>query len=53
MKATIKNTLKTEWFLVKLMFKTDPLRGTVYWLFVGTQSGVPLISVWMWMFRLD
>ena len=53
MKATIKNTLKTEWFLVKLMFKTDPLRGTVYWLFVGTQYAVPLISVWLWKLILD
>ena len=53
MKATIKNTLQTEWFLVKLMFKTDPFRGIVYWLFVGTHHAVPLISVWLWKLILD
>ena len=53
MKATIKNTLKTEWFLVKLMFKTDPFRGIIYWLLVGAQHAVPLIGVWLWKLILD
>ncbi len=53
MKATIKNTLKTEWFLVKLMFKTDMLRGTVYCLITGIQYTIPLISVWLWKLILD
>lgn len=53
MKATIKNTLKTEWFLVKLMFKTDPFRGIIYWLLVGARHAVPLIGVWLWKLILD
>ncbi len=53
MKETVKQTLQTEWFLVKLMFKTDALRGIVYWLFVGTRYAIPLISVWLWKLILD
>ncbi len=53
MKATIKNTIKTEWFLIKLIFKTDLFCGIAYWLLVGMQYTVPLISVWLWKLILD
>lgn len=53
MKEPVKQTLQTEWFLVKLMFKTDALRGVVYWIFVGMRHAIPLISVWLWKLILD
>ena len=53
MKETVKQTLQTEWFLVKLMFKTDALRGFVYWLITGMQYAIPLVSVWLWKKILD
>lgn len=53
MKETIKQIWQTEWFLVKLMFETDTKRGIVYWLIVGTNYSITLISVWLWKLILD
>lgn len=52
-KKTIKQTLQTEWFLVKFLFKTDALRGIIYWLLVGTQYAIPLVGIQLWKFILD
>ena len=51
--ARTKQLIQTEWFLVKLMFRTDTLRGIIYWLLVGTQYANPLVSVWLWKLILD
>ncbi len=53
MKETIKQTLQSEWFLVKLMFRTDAICGVIYWLITGTQYAIPLVSVWLWKLILD
>ncbi len=41
MLKTIKQTLRIEWFLIKLMFKTDAVCGVVYWIIVGMQYTIP------------
>lgn len=53
MNKKIKQLLKAEYFLIKLMFKTDALRGIVYWITTGIQYAIPLISVWLWKLILD
>ena len=45
MKDTLQKTLKTEWFLTKLMFQTDIRLGIIYWLISGMQYAIPLVSV--------
>lgn len=53
MKNTIQKTLKTECFLTKLLFQTDMRLGIVYWLTIGAQYAIPLVSVWLWKLILD
>lgn len=53
MNKRIKQLLKAEYFLIKLMFKTDALRGIVYWITTGIQYAIPLINVWLWKLILD
>ena len=53
MKDMLQKTLKTEWFLTKLMFQTDIRLGIIYWLISGMQYAIPLVSVWIWKLILD
>lgn len=48
-----KQTLSTECFLIKLMFKNDTKRGCVYWLLVAMQNLMPLVNVFIWKLILD
>lgn len=49
----IKSILKTEWFLVKLMFQTDCPRAIIYWILSITTYVIPLVNVWIWKCILD
>jgi len=53
MMETLKKTLKAEWFLSQFMFKTDLLLGVIYWIIIGFQHFIPLVSVWLWKLILD
>ena len=49
----IKSILKTEWFLVKLMFQTDCPRAIIYWILSITTYVIPLVNIWIWKCILD
>lgn len=53
MKDTMKQTIKTECFLVRLLFKTDTCRATLYWCLTGVKYAIPLLGVWIWKLILD
>lgn len=53
MKNTIKQTIKTECFLVSLLFKTDTCRAVLYWCLTGVKYAIPLLGVWIWKLILD
>ena len=52
-KETIIKTMKTEWFLTKLMFQTDTMCGMLYWFLVVSQYVIPLVNVCIWKLILD
>lgn len=49
----MKKTIKTECFLVRLLFKTDTCRATLYWCLTGVKYALPLLGVWIWKLILD
>ena len=49
----MKQTIKTECFLVRLLFKTDTCRATLYWCLTGVKYAIPLLGVWIWKLILD
>lgn len=49
----VKETIKTEIFLVQLLFKTDALGAVLYWGMVCIQYAIPLINAWMWKLIVD
>ena len=53
MNGTIKQTIKTECFLVSLLFKTDKCRAVLYWCLTGVKYAIPLLGVWIWKLILD
>ncbi len=53
MKETVKQTIKAEGFLVKLLFKTDPIRALLYCSLICLQYAIPLINVWIWKMIID
>ncbi len=50
---TIKKTVKTEWFLVKLLFDTNAVLGTVFCALTFIQYIIPVVNVWIWKLALD
>ena len=53
MKKTIQQTIKTECFLVHLLFGTDTPRAILYWCLICVKYAMPLINVWIWKLILD
>ena len=53
MKKTIQQTIKTECFLVRLLFGTDTPRAILYWCLICVKYAMPLINVWIWKLILD
>ena len=49
----MKKTIKTECFLVRLLFKTDARRAALYWCLTGVKYAIPLLGVWIWKLILD
>lgn len=53
MKETIKQTIRTELYLSKLLFSTSAFWGTLFCALTFSQHILPLVNIWIWKLILD